>query len=415
MDATAIARGPTTVKLKYLQGIVGPAGPTGPTGPSGPANTLTIGTVTALAYGEPATASVTGTAPTQTLSLGLPMGAQGPSGSVSDGDKGDIIVSSAGTVWTVDANAIGDAELRQSAALSVIGRSANSTGNVADIASGTDGHVLRQSGPTLGFGTVANAGLADMADSTFKMRASGSGSGPPIDGNATQARTALGLGTMATQAASAVAITGGTFAGASVATSETTNATTTPAAFRNLSGGSSALTKIAIGNDADASDFSVELNGSANVGGIGSRSVTIRATGGPMQLVCSGILYSPNVYGQTTGTGANVAVDSGGQIRRSTSSRRYKSNIRDYDRGIDAVRALRPVFYESKNSEGGTFAGLIAEEVHDAGLPEFVAYDGEGTPDALHYPNMIALLVKALQEAAAKIEALTSRIEALEG
>lgn len=188
MDGTVIARGPTTVKLRFLQGIVGPTGPTGPTGPAGPANTLTIGTVTALAYGEDATASVTGTAPSQTLNLGLPMGAQGPSGSVSDGDKGDVVVSSAGTVWTVDANAIGDTKLRQGTALTVIGRSANSTGNVADIAAGTDGHVLRRSGTTLGFGTVANAGLDDMAATTLKGSIAG---GAPQDLTPTQVRDAL--------------------------------------------------------------------------------------------------------------------------------------------------------------------------------------------------------------------------------
>lgn len=40
---------------------------------------------------------------------------------------------------------------------------------------------------------VTNAKLADMAQSTFKLRADGAGTGAPIDGTATQARTILGL------------------------------------------------------------------------------------------------------------------------------------------------------------------------------------------------------------------------------
>jgi hypothetical protein len=56
----------------------------------------------------------------------------------------------------IAANAVTDAKLRQGAALTVIGRSANSTGNVADIAAGSDAHVLRRSGTTLGFGTLAS-------------------------------------------------------------------------------------------------------------------------------------------------------------------------------------------------------------------------------------------------------------------
>lgn len=82
---------------------------------------------------------------------------------LTDGDKGDITVSSSGATWTIDNDVVSDAKLRNSAALSVIGRSANSTGDPADITAGTDGFVLRRSGTTLGFGTVADAGLRNSA------------------------------------------------------------------------------------------------------------------------------------------------------------------------------------------------------------------------------------------------------------
>jgi hypothetical protein len=57
--------------------------PTGATGATGAANTLTIGTVTTVATGGSATAAVSGTAPNQILSLGLPTGATGAQGSWS--------------------------------------------------------------------------------------------------------------------------------------------------------------------------------------------------------------------------------------------------------------------------------------------------------------------------------------------
>lgn len=59
-----------------LRAVIGEEGPSGPPGPPGPANTLTIGTVTE----GPANASITGTAPNQTLNLTLPPGPQGPQG-----------------------------------------------------------------------------------------------------------------------------------------------------------------------------------------------------------------------------------------------------------------------------------------------------------------------------------------------
>lgn len=86
--------------------------------------------------------------------------------SVSDGDKGDITVSSSGATYTIDANVVSNSKLRQSAGLSVIGRSADTLGNVADI-TGTDGQVLRVSGTTLGFGSIATTALP----STFPITA----------------------------------------------------------------------------------------------------------------------------------------------------------------------------------------------------------------------------------------------------
>lgn len=67
----------------------------------------------------------------------------------------DVVATGPGSVVaTIQTNVVSDSKLRQSAGLSVIGRSANTTGNVADITAGTDNNVLRRSGTSIGFGAV---------------------------------------------------------------------------------------------------------------------------------------------------------------------------------------------------------------------------------------------------------------------
>lgn len=66
-------------------------------------------------------------------------------------------------------NAVTDAKLRDSAALSVIGRAANTSGDPADIVASADGQVLRRSGTSIAFGTVEAAGIADGAVTTDKI------------------------------------------------------------------------------------------------------------------------------------------------------------------------------------------------------------------------------------------------------
>ena len=140
-----------------------------------------------------------------------------------------------------------------------------------------------------------------------------------------------------------------------------------------------------------------------------------------------------NPYLLTTAVAANVVIQSDGFLYRSTSSVKYKKDVADYANGIDAVMRLRPVTYKSKakgdvdrraekikdkkpgdsDPADRTYGGLIAEEVHAAGLTEFVQYDEDGSPDALYYGHMVALAFKAIQEQQAQIVALQAEVSQL--
>jgi hypothetical protein len=122
-------------------------------------------------------------------------------------------------------------------------------------------------------------------------------------------------------------------------------------------------------------------------------------------------LQAIGVYNNTVGSGANVVITSDGGLQRSTSSLKYKKDVENAWYGLSDVMKLRAVTYKGKNEKDGdlVFGGLIAEEVHEAGLTEFVQYADDGSPDALSYGNMVSLLVKAIQELNQKVNALENR------
>lgn len=125
-------------------------------------------------------------------------------------------------------------------------------------------------------------------------------------------------------------------------------------------------------------------------------------------------LQSQSPYNATTASAANVVVDANGSLLRSTSSLKYKTNVQNATHGLSEVLQLRSVTYKGNNDGDKVFGGLIAEEVHGAGLTEFVQYAADGTPDALAYGNMVSLAFKAIQELNAKVDALQAEKEALE-
>ena len=135
-----------------------------------------------------------------------------------------------------------------------------------------------------------------------------------------------------------------------------------------------------------------------------------------MTLLTSGLLQIPAAYSTTTGSAANLFIDAAGGFYRSTSSLKYKTDVQDATHGLAEVMQLRAVTYKGTGEFDGekVFGGLIAEEVHEAGLTEFVQYAEDGTPDALAYGHMVSLCIKAIQEQQALIQTLTDRITALE-
>jgi len=133
-----------------------------------------------------------------------------------------------------------------------------------------------------------------------------------------------------------------------------------------------------------------------------------------LYLTDSGDLVVPRVYNANTSNSANVQVDSAGIFRRSTSSRRYKNTITDATHGLTELLALRSVTYKGNDDGDAVFGGLIAEEVHDAGLTEFVQYNDDDEPDALAYGNMVSLCIKAIQELKTELDAAKARIATLE-
>jgi len=181
-------------------------------------------------------------------------------------------------------------------------------------------------------------------------------------------------------------------------------------------------------------------------------------------------LASAAVYSRTTADAANVSVNSSGYLGRSTSSIKYKTEVRDLDeREIEKVLQLRPIDYrsvidEQSEAESKTLrlsraqkklddlnamplnerkadyqaeltkaqaqwaeekkwsdkpvrslrhTGLIAEEVAQV-LPQLVTLDEDDQPEAVQYERVTVYLVGIVKKQQKQIDDLVRRIEKLE-
>ena len=101
------------------------------------------------------------------------------------------------------------------------------------------------------------------------------------------------------------------------------------------------------------------------------------------------------------------------------SSIRYKTNVQDLGSTLSKVEQLRGVTY-TKDGNNQTEIGMIAEEVGKL-FPELVSTNEEGLVEALNYSRVTAVLVEAVKELSAKVQAqeifidnIVSRLQKLE-
>lgn len=118
-----------------------------------------------------------------------------------------------------------------------------------------------------------------------------------------------------------------------------------------------------------------------------------------------------------TGAGVTLVVNTGtGLIRETSSSIRFKRDIRQYGKGLSDVKKLEPVVFKYINDDEAPAdrLGFIAEKLDELGLKEVVLYNSNSEPESIEYGNMVALLTNAIKEQQQIIETLTYRVETLE-
>ena len=95
--------------------------------------------------------------------------------------------------------------------------------------------------------------------------------------------------------------------------------------------------------------------------------------------ITSGYVFSRKINDDTTTSAANINIvgsASGYRIRKVSSTRRFKDNIREYNgAGVSSIKRITPKLWED-HADGFTKLGFIAEELHEMGLRNAVTYDG---------------------------------------
>lgn len=138
-------------------------------------------------------------------------------------------------------------------------------------------------------------------------------------------------------------------------------------------------------------------------------------------LSCLRVINSSEVYSQAV-SGRTVLISSNLTLGTSVSSRKFKENIAEYTDLTKRILNVNPVTFDYKSehieedSQDTRFNqfGLIAEDMHDAGLNHLVHYDKENKPEAINYTMLAVELLGVIKQQETAITSLTARIEALE-
>jgi hypothetical protein len=119
-----------------------------------------------------------------------------------------------------------------------------------------------------------------------------------------------------------------------------------------------------------------------------------------------------NIFGATASSGTAVFINSDGKLGTTTSSRRFKQEIKPMDQLSEALFALKPVSFSYKKDidpAGTSQLGLVAEDVERVN-PDLIVRDKEGKPYSVRYDQVNAMLLNEFLKEHKKVQDLESRL-----
>jgi hypothetical protein len=105
--------------------------------------------------------------------------------------------------------------------------------------------------------------------------------------------------------------------------------------------------------------------------------------------------YIGSIFNQTSSAGIPVLVNVNNKLGTTTSSKRFKEDIRPMGKASEALLALKPVAFRYKKEidpAGKSQFGLVAEEVENVN-PDLVVRDKQGKPYSVRYDQVNAMLL----------------------
>ena len=105
--------------------------------------------------------------------------------------------------------------------------------------------------------------------------------------------------------------------------------------------------------------------------------------------------YIGSIFGQTSASGMPVFINAANKLGTTTSSKRFKEDIKPMDKASEALFALKPVTFRYKKDidpAGTPQFGLVAEDVEKVN-PDLVVRDKEGKPYSVRYDQVNAMLL----------------------
>ena len=120
-----------------------------------------------------------------------------------------------------------------------------------------------------------------------------------------------------------------------------------------------------------------------------------------------------HIFGATSSGGTAVFINSDGKLGTTTSSRRFKDEIKPMEQASEALFALKPVTFRYKKEidpRGIPQFGLVAEEVEKVN-PDLVVRDKEGKLNTVRYDPVNAMLLNEFLKEHRKMRGTGSKIQ----